>query len=237
MMRRTWWIAVVWPAVSCGTPPEPAPPKPAPTAATATAPAPPPTAPPTTAPTTAATVAATSSPGGFDPCAGSPPVPREFLGALKHARCEQDMFLTMASVADQLGVQCKHCHVPHPTDPKKEIYPPMTPKKEIANWMSQHLMASIKPKDGSPMRCKSCHTDDAGKPIAKILGNPRDPDKAQEWMTRVMTNKFVTLSGEKLKCKHCHVDNFTMKGWTAKVIMKTEQIPKHETGGGIVAKK
>ena len=38
----------------------------------------------------------------------------------------------------------------------------MTQKKEVANWMSSHLMAAIKPKDGSPLKCSSCHTDPAG---------------------------------------------------------------------------
>jgi hypothetical protein len=163
----------------------------------------------------------------FDPCDGSPPVPREYLGILRVARCEQEMFLTMANVAGALGVECRHCHVPHPTDPKKEDYPVMTPKKEIANWMSMHLMQAVKMADGSPMKCKSCHTDAAGKPVAKILGNPRDPLKAQEWMSMIMVNKFVAKSGEKLKCKSCHVGNFTTPQFQAKVILRSDQIPKH----------
>lgn len=163
----------------------------------------------------------------FDPCDESPPVPREYTGILRVARCEQDMYLQMASVAAQLGVECTHCHVPHPIDPKKEDYPPMTPKKEIANWMSSHLMQAIKTVDGSPLKCKSCHTDAAGKPVAKIFGNPRDAIKAQEWMSIVMVNKFVTKNGEKLKCKSCHVGNFTTPQFQAKVILRTEQIPPH----------
>jgi hypothetical protein len=168
-----------------------------------------------------------TTPKPFDPCEGSPPKPREYTGILRVAKCEQDMFLTMASVAGQLGVECKHCHLPHPTDPKKEDYPPMTPKKEIANWMSLHLMHAVKPADGSQLKCKSCHTDAAGKPVAKILGNPRDVIKAQEWMSMVMVNKFVSKSGEKLKCKSCHVGNFTTPQFQAKVLLRSEQIPKH----------
>lgn len=133
----------------------------------------------------------------------------------------------MSEVAFQLGVECKYCHVPHPTNPKEEIYPPMTPKKETANWMKMHLMASIKSVDGKPMKCRMCHTDAAGKPVAKILGNPRDIVKAQEWMSMVMVNKFVTLKGEKLKCKSCHVGNFATPGFQAKVILKNDQIPPH----------
>jgi hypothetical protein len=160
---------------------------------------------------------------------------KDYFGLLKGAPCDQQMYLTMASVADQLGVECKHCHAPHPTDPKKEEYPVMTPKKEIANWMSMHLMSAIKPADGTPMKCKSCHIDDKGKPLLKILGNPRDPGKAQEWMSLVMVNKFVTRStGEKLKCKSCHAGNYTTPQWKAKVILKSEQIPAHEVGGGTV---
>jgi cytochrome c len=164
----------------------------------------------------------------FDPCDESGPVPREFAGILRVARCEQDMYLTMASVATQLGVECQHCHVvPDPTQPKKFDFPVMTPKKEIANWMNMHLMQAVKPVDGSPLKCKSCHTDAAGKPVAKILGNPRDVIKAQEWMSMVMVNKFVSKSGEKLKCKSCHVGNFTTPQFQAKVLLRSEQIPPH----------
>ncbi len=164
----------------------------------------------------------------FDPCEGSPPPPREYFGILKATPCEQAMYLTMADTAFQLGVKCNYCHVSDPSDPeKKELYPPMTPKKETANWMKMHLMASIKSADGKPMKCSMCHTDAAGKPVAKILGNPRDIVKAQEWMSMVMVNKFVTLKGEKLKCKSCHVGNFATPQFQGKVILKSEQIPPH----------
>jgi hypothetical protein len=177
-------------------------------------------------------VAPTASAGpAFDECKDSGPVPRVYDGILRGARCDQQRFLTMASVADQLGVVCVHCHVPLPSDPKKEDYPVMTPNKEIANWMSQHLMQAIKPADGSPMRCKSCHTDENGKPVAKILGNPRDPAKAAEWMAMVMVNRFVAADGSRLKCRSCHVGTMGTPEWQAKVIGRSEQIPKHEVGG------
>lgn len=186
-----------------------------------------------TAPAKATPVASALAPAKsekpFDPCDTSGPVPKPYFGILSVARCEQDMFLTMANVVFQLGVECKYCHAPHPTDPKKEDYPVMTPKKETANWMKMHLMASIKPADGSQIKCRSCHTDSAGKPIAKILGNPRDIVKAQEWMSMVMVNKFVSQKGEKLKCKSCHAGNFATPQFQGKVILQTAQIPPHET--------
>jgi hypothetical protein len=184
-------------------------------------------APAASAPIAAPAPVAAPTPAPFDACDGSPPVPHQYFGILRKARCEQDMFLTMAGVAGQLGVECKHCHAPHPTDPKKEDYPVMTPKKEIANWMSMQLMPALKRVDGSPMTCKSCHVDAQGKPLAKILGNPRDPVKAQEWMSLVMVNRFVTAKGEKLRCKSCHAGNFSTAQWKAKVILQSEQIPPH----------
>ena len=166
----------------------------------------------------------------FDECKDSAPVPRVYEGILRGARCDQQRFLTMASVADQLGVECIHCHAPTP-DPKKQDYPVMTPRKEIANWMSQHLMQALKPVDGSPMRCKSCHTDENGKPVLKILGDPRDPAKASQWMAMVMVNRFVAADGSRLTCRSCHVGRVGTPQWQAKVILRTEQLPKHEVAG------
>lgn len=186
---------------------------------------------PTAPPIPTAPAASGSAAAAFDPCKDSPPVPRPYDGILRVAACDQQRFLTMASVADQLGVTCAYCHVPSPTDPKKEDYPVMTPKKEIANWMSQHLMQAVKPADGSPMRCKSCHTDENGKPVTKILGDPRDPVKANEWMAMVMVNKFVAADGSRLKCRSCHVGTLGTPQWQAKVILRSEQIPKHDGGG------
>jgi hypothetical protein len=163
-----------------------------------------------------------------DICHKNTPPPHEFFGLLSKARCDQEMFITMANISTELGVECKHCHAPHPTDSKKEDYVKRTPRKEIANWMNMHLMKALKPADGSKFRCKSCHVDpDTGKPVLKILGNPRDPVKAQEWMTMVLVNKFVTAKGEKLKCKSCHVDNFSKPGFQAKVLLRSQQLPPH----------
>ncbi|MEO7328077.1 MAG: hypothetical protein ABI193_05840 [Minicystis sp.] len=189
-----------------------------------------PTEPVTPTPGTSAPVAPTTA-EAFDECVGSKPVPHPFLGILRVARCEQHMYLTMASVAGQLGVKCADCHAPPRPGEKDEDYPVMTPKKEIANWMSMHLMQAIKPIDGSPFKCKSCHTDDNGHPVAKILGDPRDPVKAAEWMSLVMVAKFVTADGERLKCKSCHVGNVKSPTWQGKVIGHSDQIPKHAVGG------
>ncbi|HVY49420.1 MAG TPA: hypothetical protein VHB21_26190, partial [Minicystis sp.] len=166
----------------------------------------------------------------FDPCADSKPVPHPYHGILRSARCEQEMFLTMASVADQLGVECTYCHVPLIQNgvpvPKKEDYPVMTDRKLVANWMSTELMRSIKPAAGGEMKCKLCHVDEHGKPVAKIFGYPRSREKAMEWMNLVMVNKFVTLSGDKLKCKYCHEANVGSPGFDAKVIL-TDHLPPH----------
>jgi hypothetical protein len=164
-------------------------------------------------------------------CKGSAPVPHPVTGLLRNARCEQDMYISMASVAEQLGVECKYCHAPKADDPKKDDYPVMTPKKEIANWMSTHLMQAIKPADGSPMKCKSCHVDENGKPVAKMLGNPRTRATANEWMSEVMVNKFVAADGSKLKCKSCHAGSPSSPEFKPKVILMSDQIPKHTVGG------
>ena len=166
-----------------------------------------------------------------DICRGSPPVPHPYSLILRNARCDQDMYITMASVADQLGVGCSYCHAPVAGDAKKQDYPAPTRDKEIAGWMSAHLMQAIKPADGSPMRCRSCHTDEAGKPVAKILGSPRDPEKANEWMSLVMVRRFVAADGSKLRCKSCHVGTPGTPGFHPAVILQTDQLPKHAAGG------
>lgn len=161
-------------------------------------------------------------------CEGAPPPAKAYHGILRVAKCEDELFVTMAGVARALGVPCGYCHQANAADPTRELYPEPTPKKEIANWMSMHLMQSIKPADGSKLGCSSCHTDENGKPVAKILGEPRDLKKAMEWMNLVMVNKFVTQSGDKLKCKSCHVGNYGTPAWQPKVILHSEQIPPHQ---------
>ena len=181
----------------------------------------------TPAPSSSAPPTGVDSAKPFDQCDKSPPLPRQYLGLLKDARCDYDRFPIMAEVGQMLGVECKYCHVPDPKNPKEELYPVMTPRTEIAHWMRMHLMSAIKPADGSAVTCRSCHTDANGKPVVKILGEPRDVRAANEWMSLVMTKKFVVAkTGEKLKCTHCHVGTLGSPAWQDKVIL-TDHIPAH----------
>lgn len=161
----------------------------------------------------------------IDPCDESKPLEKTYTGLLRAARCDQERFLIMAGIAEQLGVDCAYCHVRLADDPKKFDYPVMTPRKEIANWMGRELMASLRTTDGSPMKCSQCHVDASGKPKAKFLGDPRKPVPVQEWMATVMVNRFRTADGDKLRCKSCHADNFTKPGWAPKVILQTALLP------------
>ncbi len=163
-----------------------------------------------------------------DVCEGSPPLPHAPLsGVLRNARCDQDMYYSMSQVADMLGVDCTHCHAAKVEGKPDREFPRSTKKKEIANWMSSHLMQAIKPADGSPLKCSSCHTDENGKPVAKFLGEPRDRAKANEWMSLVMVKKFVAADGSKLKCKSCHVGAPGTPDFKTTVILASEQIPPH----------
>ncbi len=147
-----------------------------------------------------------------------------YTGLLRNARCEQQKFITMARVAQALGVECKHCHVPHPTDPKKEDYPKFTERKRIANWMYKTFVQGLRPTDGSKMMCASCHArrdDGSDVAVAKILREPRDRPFAQEWMHEVMTTQFVERNGKRLKCKTCHVGMAPeLDGWIKDVIRR-----------------
>jgi hypothetical protein len=155
------------------------------------------------------------------------PPPREYIGLLRGVVCEQQMFLTMANVAKQLGVECNYCHVSK-ADGKLD-YPVMTPRKETANWMAQHFMQALRPKADVPFRCSTCHVDAKGKPVAKILGQPRDIVRTNEWMMLTMVGQFETPRGEPLKCRSCHVANYSTPAWHAKVILQSGQIPAHES--------
>jgi hypothetical protein len=178
-----------------------------------------------------APVAPAAPPGvEHDVCEASPPLPHAPLsGVLRNARCDQDMYYSMSQVADMLGVDCTYCHAAKIEGQKPRDFPVMTPRKQVANWMSMELMAAIKPADGSPMKCSSCHVDDQGRPVAKILGDPRDPVKANEWMNLVMVTRFVAVDGSKLKCKSCHVGAPGTPGFHRQVILKSEQLPSHTT--------
>lgn len=160
----------------------------------------------------------------IDTCKDSPPALGVYKEILRDLKCEQDLYLRMASVASDLGVTCDHCHVPIP-GPKKDFdYPRMTEHKQMALFMNHMFMDGLKQKDGSPMKCRSCHVDKNGKPSAKFLGEPRDTAYALEWMNLVMVNKFTRLDGSKLKCKDCHVGNVGTPEFKPDVILHAEQI-------------
>ena len=165
-----------------------------------------------------------SSAPPFDPCKESGPVPRKYYGLLKDAKCEQDMFLTMAKVAGDLGVECGYCHVQDPKDAKRFDFPQMSDKKQIALFMGHEFMSGLKRADGAEMRCKSCHVDKSGKPAAKFLGTPRDVVWTTEWMNLVMTNRFVHSDGTKVKCKDCHAGNLGTDKYQKSVILHSEQM-------------
>jgi len=159
----------------------------------------------------------------FDPCADQPPPPKAYLGVLREARCDQEMYLTMATTAESLGVGCGHCHLPKAGGgPNDFDFPPMTPKKEVANWMKHELVERLRHKDGSPVTCASCHVGRDGKPVAKLLGEPRDPKYAMEWMSLVMVNEFTSADGSKLRCKDCHGAPPGMPGFERKLILEGE---------------
>ncbi len=202
---------------------------------TACGPAAPPPAPPQPSGPAKPAAAAASPAKAFDPCAESKPLEKAYTGLLREARCDQERFLIMAGIAQQLGVECEYCHVRSKEDPKKFDYPVMTPRKEIANWMGTELMGALRTADGSPLKCSQCHVDAAGKPKAKFLGTPRAPVAVQEWMTMVMVNRFRTADGDKLKCKSCHVDNFTKPAWQPKVILRSAQLPARKKAASEVA--
>ncbi len=164
----------------------------------------------------------------IDPCAeDKTPPPHPYDGPLKNARCEQEMFSTMAGIADDLGVKCGYCHVPKPNNPKSFEYERMTEHKEVALWMSHTFMSGLARADGKPMTCGGiCHVDKSGKPAAKFLGEPRDVSYAVNWMTTVMVNQLRKRDGSKLKCKDCHSAAWGMPGFQAKVIGKTDQVPR-----------
>lgn len=191
-------VTLVLAAVACGSPP---PPRPA----------------------VAPTKKVSNGPA-FDPCKDSPPVPRKYFGLLKDAKCEQDMYLTMAKIAGDLGVECQYCHVQDKADPKKFDFPAMTEKKQVALFMGHDFMEGLAQKDGGEMRCKSCHVDKSGKPAVKFLGTPRDLAWTTEWMNLVMSNRFVHKDGTKVKCKDCHTGNIGTDAFDKAVIEHGDRV-------------
>ncbi len=152
-----------------------------------------------------------------------------YQGLLRNARCDQQKFLTMASVMKQLGVtECTYCHAPDPTNPKKALYTESTPRKEIANWMLSTFVDGLRRVDGNPMTCRSCHTSEKGKGhgAPHFLKEPRDVAFTQEWMNEVMTTQFSDRAGERLRCKTCHEGMAPSRaGWNPHVIRQLVLLP------------
>lgn len=155
------------------------------------------------------------------------PVPEgKYRGLLRNARCDQQKFLTMASVMKQLGVkECTFCHAPDPNNPKKALYAEPTHRKEVANFMLSTFIDGLRRLDGKPMTCRSCHgssrpgLNDAASP--NFLRTPRDKAFTQEWMNETMTAAFVERSGARLRCKTCHEGMAPARpGWNPKVILE-----------------
>lgn len=158
-------------------------------------------------PETPAEVAKAPAKNDFNPCEGKGPPAKVYEGLARDARCEQEVFLTMAATAGALGRDCDGCHLRKEGGGKDDYdYPSMTDQKRIANWMKHQFNDRLIHKDGSPVKCASCHKAGAadGKPHGKFLGTPRDKKYAMEWMNLVMVNEFRTADGGKLTCKHCH---------------------------------
>jgi hypothetical protein len=154
-----------------------------------------------------------------------PVPPGKYTGILRNAHCDQQRFITMASLMKQLGIkECTYCHATDPDDPNhKPIYSQPTEKKKIANWMLATFVDGLRNHDGKPMTCQGCHNDGQGNAAIKILRQPRDTAYAQEWMNEVMTSRFLARGGERLRCKTCHVGMApSREGWNPHVLLQLE---------------
>lgn len=153
----------------------------------------------------------------IDDCAQEPgkPAPealkREYLGVAHSARCDREVYTLMGGVVHSLGVECEYCHV-------KDDYPAMTHRKQVANWMAQELIPSIRAKTGEEVWCKDCHHNGT-KGTPKPLGKPRKQTQAVEWMNLELAARFETKAGEPLFCKGCHGGNLGTPEFKAKLIL------------------
>jgi cytochrome c2 len=153
------------------------------------------------------------------------PVPTgRYHGLLRNARCEQQKYLTMASVMKQLGVkECTYCHAPDPDHPKKARYAEPTRRKTVANFMLSTFVDGLRRIDGKPMTCRSCHTANKGRGDGAVhfLREPRDVAFTQEWMNEILTAELVERSGKRLRCKTCHEGMAPgQPGWKPNVILE-----------------
>jgi hypothetical protein len=154
--------------------------------------------------------------------------PGTYRGILRNARCRQQKLATMAWLSDTLGVDCGHCHVKDPQDPKKHLFEAWTDNKRAANWMARTFVQGLRAVDGTRVACESCHTGRDEKPVMHILGEPRDRVFASEWMHDVMATRFVEADGDRLRCRTCHEGMAPGdETWKAKVILELAREGDH----------
>ena len=117
----------------------------------------------------------------------------------------------MGGLVHSLGVECEYCHV-------KDDYPAMTHRKQVANWMAQELIPSIRAKTGKAVWCADCHrTGERGTP--NPVGKPRKQAQAVEWMNLKLAARFETKAGEPLFCRGCHGGNLGTPEFKSKLIL------------------
>jgi len=147
--------------------------------------------------------------------------PGRYQGLLRHTRCEQQKFLTMARIAKALGVACDYCHLRSTADPKRLDYQAATDRKRMATWMRDVFIDGLRGAAGEGVRCATCHLDRHARPAARFLGAPRDMKYTQEWMHAALTAKLRERDGARLRCKTCHGGMAPSEpGWRAKILLK-----------------
>lgn len=149
------------------------------------------------------------------PLDGQPaaPLPREYTGLARDARCEPELQAMMQEVSHALGVPCAYCHV-------SGDFTAMTERKRVANWMASEFVPSLQKRQGGEITCRDCH---AGR--AKFLGSPRRRDWAIEWMTRELGERFEAAGGGPLYCKTCHAGDLGSSAFQPRVIL-TDHLPR-----------
>ena len=117
---------------------------------------PPPATPlaPSAGPSAPASAGASSTADTFDECTGSKPVPHPFLGILRVARCEQHMYLTMASLLRQRAMSALFGGGVGPTrreglevrDHRRDLVGwQVTEPRPVAGRHAQHVPAAPRP--------------------------------------------------------------------------------------------
>lgn len=152
-----------------------------------------------------------------DPCGESAATAElGFQGLLRGARCQAEVVERMTETSRALGVACDYCH-------ERGDFARPTPMKEVANWMAQKVVPSLRKRGGGAVQCADCHASN-GHGAAKFLGTPRRQDLSVEWMTVVLAERFETAQGAPLYCRTCHTDDLGKAGFQKRVIL-TDRLP------------